>query len=105
MSIDISCYTTTPLPETEEILNRVASEHSDLFPHCMTHPRAWSAKDVDTRIASDYGLTPRSAFLVSVNDKSQAYRVPELAKVLRNAFEANASSQRILILRDNEQAI
>ena len=68
-------------------------------------PFAETGTHADAKIASDYGLTPRSAFLICVHDKSQAYRVLELAEVLRNSFEAIASSQRILILRDNEQAI
>ena len=105
MSIDISCYTTATISETEEVLERVVSGHGDLFPHCMTRPHAWPAKDVDARIAADYGLAPRCAFLISVNDKSQAYRVPELAEILRKAFNASAGDQRILILRDNEKPI
>jgi hypothetical protein len=48
-------------------------------------------------------LEPRAVFLTSVNDKSQAYGVPELVKILRKAF--NSGGQRILILRDNEKPI
>lgn len=106
MSIDILCYAAASPAEVENVLARIVSTHGDLFPHCMTHPHVRSARDVHAVIAAEHGLlAPRSVFLISVNDKSQAYRVPELAEILRKAFNANAGDQRILILRDNEKPI
>ena len=86
MAIDLFFYVTSSKDKTEELLKAIRDEHRELFSKKFIISQASDANEVEKEISLEQGLNACSAFMVSLNDKSAAALVLDVAKILKSAF-------------------
>ena len=101
MAIDLFCYTSHGKDDVERIINRLSTENSSLFSEKFIASKVRETTEMHREMATEYGLTARSMFLISVNDKGSANRVSEVATIVRNGM----GQDRVVILLENEKLV
>ncbi|WP_145956465.1 toxin-immunity protein system imunity protein CdiI2 [Burkholderia pseudomallei] len=98
MAIDLFCYLSIDRGAAESDLNKIRSNHSELFEGKFLISPVRDADFSLKEIAAEHGLVAESFFLVSLNDKNSADLIPIVSKILVDGFNGGV----ILILQDNE---
>lgn len=99
MAIDLFCYASLTLSDCDRKLSELHEKRRDLFEHSFVLYAPRSADNMQREIAKDYAFERCvSTFLVSLNEKQHAGRVPEVAEVLKKQLGA----ENVLILQNND---
>jgi hypothetical protein len=101
MAVDLVCYVSNTLSDVEEMLENLSGQHKEIFPKKFLISSAGKADSFHKEIALEYGLNSQSVFLVSLNDKSAACLVLDIAKMLKKSF----GEENIIVLHGNETLI
>lgn len=101
MAVDLSCYVSGKKNEVEEEIKLFADQHQELFPKKFIISGIREAGAIHKEIALEYGLNAQSVFLISLNDKSAAGLVLNVASMLKSVI----GESNIVILHGNEKLI
>jgi hypothetical protein len=98
MAIDLFCYVVQSEHDAQEIISRLQAEHVDLLTKHFVFSQAGEISSVGKEIASEYGFSAVSRFMLSLNVKREVARTKEAEDILKAAF----GEDKILILWQNE---
>jgi len=101
MAIDLFCYTSRRKHDVEKALTALPGQHPNFFSKKFLLSSVSEVNPVQQAMAREFGLRAEALFLVSVNDKSAAAQVADVADTLREAL----GREQILILWENERRI
>lgn len=101
MAIDLFCYTTHELDETELALKEISDHNQEFFLEKFIISDVVRASDVQKDMASEYGIYARSIFLVRLNDKSAAGLMQKIVAILKERFGLHD----IAVLLENERLL
>lgn len=101
MAIDLFCYTSHTLADTELTLKAIADQNQGMFleKFVMSDPR--NANAIQKEMASEYGINAQSIFLIRLNDKSATSMVPEVVAILKDKLGLHD----VAVLWENEKLL
>ncbi|WP_027188314.1 hypothetical protein [Desulfovibrio cuneatus] len=102
MSIDLTCYSSTEVNETNALLQKITIEHSWLFPHEYLLRSAELLTAFDEELATEFNFSPaNSTFRIHLNNKSSEFGITKMADLLREYF----GRERVLVLFEYDEPI
>lgn len=99
MAMDLFCYSSKSASEVQEIIDRTANQHQEIFSRKYLFSKVRDAGPTQRETALDYGFDASSFFLISYNDKSATGLSPLVVKLIKEALSADD----VLILFENEE--
>lgn len=99
MAMDLFCYSSKSASEVQEIIDRTANQHQEIFSRKYLFSKVRDAGRTQRETALDYGFHASSFFLISYNDKSATGLSPLVVKLIKEALSAD----NVLILFENEE--
>jgi len=101
VAIHLFCFTTYTLAEAEEIIERMSSEHDEVFAEKFLAAKPSEADILEREVAQEYGVQARSVFLIRLNDKTSAHRLSEVSNLVKQTFgEGN-----VVVLLEGERPV
>ncbi|APC10536.1 MULTISPECIES: hypothetical protein [Providencia] len=101
MSIGITCFTTSSIKELQDKLDLFYKKYSDVFPKRYYLSKAALPDEIDIEIANEFGLTPRSYFYMSVNDKTLVISTDDIAELVKKEL----GKENVVVLLNGEDLI
>ena len=101
MAIDLYFYSTNQTERAQSVLEAIRAEHPELFENKFVIYSATDADQLQKEIASDYGFQAKSAFMISLNDKSAAASVLDVAGIVKDAF----GEDRVIAMRGGDDGL
>jgi len=98
MAIDLFCYSSQSLQETQEVIDLLVQKHQGLFVERFLISPIREAGSFNKETALEYGLHAHCMFLVRVNDKSATDLLPTVELLIKSALGAG----NVIILFENE---